>query len=130
MDAPTGEVLLRIGLDDNGYPHLHFRLYDSSGCLAAESEGPKSFPDGLKIDAADGELLLDVPADLDADIQYCLYNQAGRLLTCSDGATTKILPLLRMEAGGGQPAGAAARGAVGRARHAARTERPSATLPS
>ena len=123
-------MLLRVGLDENGYPHLQFRLYDSSGCLAAESGGAKSFPDGLKIHSADGELLLDVPADLDADIQYRLYNQDGRLLTCSDGATTKILPLLRMEAGGGQAPGAAARGAAGGARQAPRAERPSATLPS
>jgi len=68
VDAPTGEVLLRVGLDENGYPHLHFRLYDSSGGSAAESGEPKSFPQGLQIFAADGELLLDVPADLEDEI--------------------------------------------------------------
>jgi hypothetical protein len=126
VDAPTGEVLLRVGLDDNGYPHLQFRLYDASGTRAAESEGPKSFPQGLRIYSADGELLLDVPADLDADLQYCLYNRQGRLLTCSDGATTKILPLLRMEAGGLQ-SGAGARGAARSAPQAPRADRPPAT---
>ena len=130
MDAPTGEVLLRVGLDENGYPHLHFRLYDSSGGSAAESGGAKSFPQGLQIFSADGELLLDVPADLDADMQYRLYNQQGRLLTCSDGATTKILPLLRMEAGGLQSPGArgAARGAPPAPRpQVPRADRPPAT---
>ena len=127
MDAPTGEVLLRVGLDENGYPHLHFHLYDASGGRAAESGGPKSFPQGLKIFSTDGELLLDVPADLDADMQYRLYNQQGRLLTCSDGATTKILPLLRMEAGGLQSPGAGARGAARGAPPAPRADRPPAT---
>jgi hypothetical protein len=127
VDAPSGEVLLRVGLDENGFPHLHFRLYDASGSRAAESEGPKSFPQGLQIFSADGELLLDVPADLDADLQYRLYNQQGRLLTCSDGATTKILPLLRMEAGGLQSPGAGARGAARGAPSAPRADRPPAT---
>jgi hypothetical protein len=122
VNAPTGEVLLRVGLDENGHAHLHFRLYDSSGSVAAESGGPKSFPDGLKIDSVDGELLLDVSPDLDADIQYRLYNQDGRLLTCSDGVTTKILPLLRMEVGGGQRSGATTKGAAGRARLAPKTQ--------
>ena len=113
MDAPTGEVLLRVGLDENNCPRLHFHLYDSTGCGAGESGGPKSFPQGLKIYSSDGELLLDVPADLNADMQYRLYNQDGRLITCSDGATTKILPLLRMEAAGGQSSGAASRRTIG-----------------
>jgi hypothetical protein len=126
VDAPTGEVLLRVGLDENGCPHLQFRLYDSSGSHAAESGGPKSFPEGVHVYSADGELLLDVPADLDGDLQYRLYNRQGRLLTCSDGATTKILPLLRMEAGG-QSSGAGARGAARSASQAPRTGRPPAT---
>jgi len=99
VDAPTDEVLLRVGLDEDGLPSIYFRLYDSSGCLAAESGGLESFPGGLRIHSADGELLLDVPAEPDAHIQYRLYNRNGELLTCSDGVRTKIQSLLRMEAG-------------------------------
>jgi hypothetical protein len=99
VDAPTEEVLLRAGLDKEGRPFIYFRLYDSSGCLAAESAGLESFPDGLKIHSVDGELLLDVPAEPDAHIQYRLYNRNGELLTCSDGVYTRIQSLLRMEAG-------------------------------
>jgi hypothetical protein len=99
VDARTDEVLLRVGLGEDGRPFVYFRLYDSSGCLAAESGGLESFPGGLKIHSGDGELLLDVPTEPDAHIQYCLYNRNGELLTCSDGACTKIRSLLRMEAG-------------------------------
>lgn len=99
MDAPTGEVLLRVGLDEDDLPFIYFRLYDSSGCLVAESGGLESFPSGLKIHSADGELLLDVPSEADAHIQYRLYNRNGALLTCSDGVRTQIQSLLRMEAG-------------------------------
>jgi hypothetical protein len=99
VDAPTNEVLLRVGLDKDGLPFLYFRLYDSSGSLAAESGGLDSFPAGLKIHSWDGELLLDVPAETDAHIQYRLYNRNGVLLTSSNGLRTTIRSLLRMEAG-------------------------------
>lgn len=106
MDGPTGEVLLRVGLDENGYPHVFFHLYDCAGCLTAESQGTESFPDGLKVHAADGELLLNVPAEPNAHIQYCLYNQDGVLLTRSNGVSTKIQALLRMDGGRPQAPGA------------------------
>jgi len=99
LDAPTNEVLLRVGLDEDGLPFVYFRLYDSSGCLAAESGGLESFPAGLTIHSWDGELLLDVPAETDAHIQYRIYNRNGALLTCSDGLRTTIQSLLRMESG-------------------------------
>jgi len=99
VDGPTDEVLLRVGLDEDSRPFMYFRLYDSHGCLAAESGRLESFPGGLKIHSGDGELLLDVPAEPDAHIQYRLYNRNGELLTCSDGVSTKIRSLLRMEAG-------------------------------
>jgi hypothetical protein len=121
-DAPTGEVLLRVGLDEDGCPFVYFRLYDSSGCLAAESGGVKSFPSGLKIHSGDGELLLDVPAEPDAHIQYRLYNRNGVLLTCSDGVSTKIRALLRMEAGGPKGPGAGSRRATGLARPDSKAE--------
>lgn len=103
LDGPTGEVLLRVGLGEDGYPLVYFRLYDSSGCLAAESEGIESFPDGLLVRSGDGEVLLDVPTEPDAHVQYCLYNQNGVLLTSSNGVSTRIQALLRMEAGAPTP---------------------------
>ena len=113
MDGPTGEVHLRVGLDEDGCPTIRFRLYDSSGRLAAESGGLESFPSGLTIHSGDGELLLDIPAEPDCHIQYRLYNRNGVLLTCSDGVSTKIRALLRMEAGGPKGPGAGARRATG-----------------
>jgi hypothetical protein len=129
-DAPTGEVLLRVGLDEDGCPFVYFRLYDSSGCLAAESGGVKSFPSGLKIHSGDGELLLDVPAEPDAHIQYRLYNRNGELLTCSNGVSTKIQALLRMAAGGSKAPGVGTRRATGVAWSAAKTEGRSITSSS
>jgi hypothetical protein len=105
-------VHLRVGLDDDGRPFVHFRLYDSSGRLVAESGGVDSFPDGLKVHSGDGELLLDLPAESEAHIQYRLYNRKGELLTSSNGRSTKIRALLRMEAGKPKAPGAGVRGAV------------------
>lgn len=99
VDASSDEVLLRVASDEAGRVFVYFHLYDSSGCLAAESGGLDSFPGGLRIRSGDGELLLDVPIELGGHIQYRLYNRDGVLLTWSDGARTKILALLRMEAG-------------------------------
>lgn len=99
VDASSNEVLLRVASDEAGRPSVYFHLYDSSGCLAAESEGLDSSPSGLTIRSGDGELLLEVPMDLSGHIQYRLYNRDGALLTWSDGARTKIQRLLRMEAG-------------------------------
>jgi len=130
VDGPTGEVHLRVGLDEDGRPFIRFRLYDSSGRLAAESGGLDSFPSGLKVYSGDGELLLDVPAEPDAHIQYRLYNRNGVLLTCSDGVSTKIRALLRMEAGGPKGPGAGTGRATGLARSAAKTEGRSAASSS
>ncbi len=98
MDAPSGEVILKIGLGEDGCFLICFQLYDSCGSPAAESDGISPFPDGVRIDSSDGELLLDLPAELDANIQYRLYNRSGELLTSSDGLSTRIGPCLRMEA--------------------------------
>lgn len=98
MDAPTGEVILNIGLDADGRFLIHFHLYDSRGCPAAESRGISPFPDGVRIHSSDGEMLLDLRAELDANIHYRLYNRNGQLLTSSDGVCTRIEPRLRMEA--------------------------------
>ena len=98
MDAPSEETILKIGLDADGCFLICFQLYDSSGCPAAESsEGVPLFPDGVRIDSNDGELLLDLPAELDANIQYHLYNRSGELLTSSDGVSTRIGRCLRMD---------------------------------
>jgi hypothetical protein len=130
MDAPTGEVLLRVGLDEDGCPFIRFRLYDSSGCLAAESGGIETFPSGLMIHSGDGELLLDVPAQPDSHIQYRLYNRNGEFLTCSNGVSTKIRALLRMEAVGSKAPGAGTRRATGVACPIAKTEGRSITSSS
>lgn len=115
-------MLLRVGLDEDGCPLVRFRLYDSSGRLAAESGSFESFPSGLTIHSGDGELLLDIPAEPDSHMQYRLYNRNGELLTCSNGVSTKIRPLLRMEAGGPKGPGGGARRATGPARPASKTE--------
>jgi len=99
VDASSGEVLLRVASDADGFPSVYFHLYDSSGCLAAESGGLESFPEGLEVRSSDGELLLEVPIEFGGNMQYRLYNRDGTLLTCSDGTHTKINGLLRMEAG-------------------------------
>ena len=89
---------MNVGVDDEGRPLIYFYLYDSMGHLVAQSGAASSFPGGLKIRAIDGELLLEIPTAPDAPLQYRLYNRNGDLLTCSDGACTKIQPCLRMEA--------------------------------
>jgi hypothetical protein len=129
VDGPTGELHLRVVLDEDGCPFIRFRLYDSSGHLAAESRGIESFPNGLKVHSGDGELLLDIPAEPDAHIQYRLYNRNGVLLTCSDGVSTKIRALLRMEAGGPKAPAAGTKRATGLARPPSKTEGLSTASP-
>jgi hypothetical protein len=97
VDAPSGETVLKIGVGADGQFLICFQLYDSNGCPAAESEGISPFPHGVKVDSSDGESLLDLPAELDANIRYHLYNRSGDLLTSSDGKRTRIGPCLRME---------------------------------
>ncbi len=91
-------MILNVGVDSEGHPLVYFYLYDSMGRLVAQSGAASSFPGGLKVRTADGELLLDIPTGQDIPIQYRLYNRKGELLTCSDGICTKIEPCLRMEA--------------------------------
>ena len=67
------------------------------GRPVAQSGAASSFPGGLKVRTADGELLLEIPDAPDIPLQYRLYNRNGDLLTCSDGISTKIEPCLRME---------------------------------
>jgi hypothetical protein len=99
VDAATDEVILEVTSDKEGRPSVYFRLYDSTGCLAAESAEAKSQPASVTIHSRDGELLLDVPVDPASPFLYRLYNSRGVLLTSSDGIRTKIRPLLRMVAG-------------------------------
>jgi len=98
VDAPSGETILKIGVGTDSCFLICFHLYDCNGCPAAESAGISPFPGGVRIDSSDGELLLEIPAELDANIQYRLYNRRGELLTSSDGVCTRIGPCLRMEA--------------------------------
>ena len=97
MDAPTGEVILNIALDAEGGLLVHFHLYDCDGRPAGESGEASSYPGGLSIHSRGGELLLELPAELDENIRYRLYNSRGDLLTSSDGIATRIGPCLRME---------------------------------
>ena len=97
MDAPTGEVILNIALDAEGGLLVNFHLYDCDGRPAGESGEASSYPGGLSIHSRGGELLLELPAELDENIRYRLYNSRGDLLTSSDGIATRIGPCLRME---------------------------------
>jgi len=97
LDGPTGELILRIGSDEEGRLRIQFHLYDSEGRTIAESDDAVAFPEGVRVQAADGELLLDLPAEMGENICYHLYNRKGELLTSSDGVSTRIGPCLRME---------------------------------
>jgi hypothetical protein len=96
-DASSGQDIFQVAVDEAGQLLMAFHLYDAHGSLVAESAELTPYPEGLTVRCAGGEVLLDVPADASADVQYRLYNGEGALLTWSDGARTKIGPLLRME---------------------------------
>jgi hypothetical protein len=63
----------------------------------ADSGNALPFPDGLKVCCTRGEVLLQLPADLDEHICYRLYTSGGDLLGESDGTHTTVGPRLRME---------------------------------
>jgi hypothetical protein len=97
IDAASGEDIFQVASDAQGQLLMAFRLYDANGTLVAASKGLAHYPDGVTVRCNGGELLLDVPADATTNVRYCLYNCDGALLTISDGARTKIYPLLRVE---------------------------------
>ncbi len=97
IDATSDETLLRIDTDLEGVTSFTYRLYNSDGTLARDSEGPHEYPLGAEIRSADDELLLFVPVGLTDDIRYRLYAKGGKLITCSDGKRTQILLGLRVE---------------------------------
>jgi len=90
-------VILSIASDAEGNLRVEFHLYDSSGRPVAESGETSTFPAGIRVHSADGELLLELPAKTGENICYRLYNRKGELLTSSDGVSTRIGPCLRME---------------------------------
>lgn len=96
LDATSGEAILQLACDAEGLLFVAYHLYDASGAFVAESAGLVRLLPGLAIRCAKGEMLLDVPADCNRSVCYCLYNSDGRLLTISDGVRTKIYPLLQM----------------------------------
>jgi hypothetical protein len=96
IDTFTEDTILRVESDEGGMTRVSFHLYDSHGVLAADSDGPRAYPDGKEIRAADKELLLLVPADSRANVCYRLYSDKGVLLTCSDGLKTQIYGGFRM----------------------------------
>ncbi len=97
VDSPTGEVLLCASADGQSNPLLAYHLYDRHGELVADVSEPTSYPDGLTIVAADGEVLLYVSSEVDRSVNYRLYNRAGFLTTASDGSRTQIFGSLRMD---------------------------------
>ena len=97
VDGSTGEMLLQISADPNGDPRVSFRLFDSNGNLAQESDGFNVYPKGLDVRGANDEQLLELPDDPSGNVKYRLYNSEGRLLTTSDGSRTQILGGLRIE---------------------------------
>lgn len=99
IDSASQEILLRVASSDRGEPLVAFRLYDADGALVAETEDFTHFPVGVRVVAACGDVLLDVPAPPEGHITYRLYNREGRLLTCSDGQRTQVFAFLRMEKG-------------------------------
>ena len=90
VDSFTQETLLKAECDTNNVDLISFRLYDSSGGLVADSDGPQTYPDGVEILAGAGEELLHVPSVRDQSIRYRIYSTQGTLLTCSDGLRTLI----------------------------------------
>jgi hypothetical protein len=102
VDTASNEALLEIGADEDGAPVVAFRLYDAAGRLVSESRERRGFPEGLQVMGASGagesmELLLLLPRTAAENIQYRLYNSAGRLLAASDGSRTQIYGNLRMD---------------------------------
>jgi len=94
-DSLKEEALLHFCWNDDGTIDMTYHLYDAGGQLVADSGGITPVVP-VKICSADGEVLLDIPEELDTHISYRLYNCAGSLLTSSDGSRTRIFSFLKM----------------------------------
>jgi hypothetical protein len=97
VDSYTEETILKIESDLQGNDLVSYRLYDSSGSLVFDSDGPQAFPGGLDVCTGDGESLLHLPQAREESITYRLYSPRGVLMTCSDGSRTQIFGSLRIE---------------------------------
>ena len=97
VDSSTGERFLHIATAENGDVLIAYTLYDSRGRLVADSDGPHTFTEGKEVRDENNELLLLIPALEEDHIQYCLHNDKGALLTCSDGARTQLFGGIRLE---------------------------------
>ncbi len=97
VDSYTEETILKIEADLKGTSLVSYRLYDSSGALVSDSDGPQAFPDGLDVSTGDCENLLHLPSDREESVTYRLYSPKGFLMTCSDGCRTQIFGSLRIE---------------------------------
>ena len=107
VDSYTEETILKIESDLKGTELVSYRLYDSSGDLVCDSDGPQAFPEGLDVSSGDSESLLHLPRDREESVTYRLYSPKGFLMTCSDGCRTQIFGSLRIEGskpGVGRPA--------------------------
>jgi len=94
-DSLKEESLLHFCWNEDGTIDMAFHLYDAGGELVADSGGITPVVP-VRICAADGEVLLDIPVELDQHICYRLYNCTGSLLTSSDGSRTHIFSFLKM----------------------------------
>jgi hypothetical protein len=96
-DAFSADVLLKVLTDDSGANLVSFRLYDCRGEMVAESEGLQTFAGGKEIRDQQDELLLLIPSEPEACLEYRLYSSLGTLLTCSDGARTQLFGGIRVD---------------------------------
>ena len=97
IDSSTQETLLKIESDPQGTSLVSYHLYDSTGGLVIDSDGPQVFLGGGEFRGRDQELLLLLPSEPDGHVQYRLYSCRGVLITCSDGARTQIFGGVRIE---------------------------------
>ena len=96
FDSFTDEAVLKVECDLEGTELISYRLYDGTGALVADSEGPQPLPLGLDVRTSLGELLLHVPTEPEESITYQIYNSRGTLITRSDGVRTEIFGGLRV----------------------------------
>jgi hypothetical protein len=97
VDSSTGERFLQVATSEQGQILIAYTLYDSSGRLVADSDGPQAFVEGKEVRDDNNELLLLIPLLEENHIQYRLHNDKGVLVTCSDGARTQLFGGIRLE---------------------------------
>ncbi len=97
IDSFAEETILKVESLVENKDLFTYHLYDNTGTLVAEVEAVSAMPNGIEVRSVDGELLLQVPPELGAAINYRLYSRKGALITCSDGERTQIFGGLQIE---------------------------------